>query len=149
MVRAASPPPRATSATRCAFSPARLSASLLGGAPLDINRVAWAAPVAGAAVGLAGALVLALAAKLGLPALMSAGFATAALVLATGGLHEDGIADVADGFGGGATRADKLEIMRDSRIGAYGALALIYRSSFASARWPRRSTAACGAQPRR
>ncbi len=94
------------------------------GAPLDINRVAWAAPVAGAAVGLAGALVLALAAKLGLPALMSAGFATAALVLATGGLHEDGIADVADGFGGGATRADKLEIMRDSRIGAYGALAL-------------------------
>src|SRR5271166_6338648 len=93
-------------------------------APLDINRVAWAAPLAGAAVGLVGALILALTAKLGLPALMRAGLATAALVLATGGLHEDGIADVADGFGGGATRAEKLEIMRDSRIGAYGAIAL-------------------------
>ena len=93
-------------------------------APLDINRVAWAAPVAGAAVGLAGALVLALTAKLGLPVFMRAGLATAALVITTGGLHEDGIADVADGFGGGATRADKLEIMRDSRIGAYGAIAL-------------------------
>jgi len=93
-------------------------------APLDINRGAWAAPVAGAAVGLAGALVLALTAKLGLPAFMRAGLATATLVVATGGLHEDGIADVADGFGGGATRADKLEIMRDSRIGAFGATAL-------------------------
>ena len=42
----------------------------------------------------------------------------------TGALHEDGLADVADGFGGGATRARKLEIMRDSRIGAYGAIAI-------------------------
>ena len=49
---------------------------------------------------------------------------TAALVIATGALHEDGLADVADGFGGGATRARKLEIMRDSRIGAYGAIAI-------------------------
>jgi adenosylcobinamide-GDP ribazoletransferase len=92
--------------------------------PLDIDHIAWAAPVAGAVVGLAGALVLALTARLGLPPLMRAGLATAALVVATGGLHEDGIADVADGFGGGATRAEKLEIMRDSRIGAYGAIAL-------------------------
>jgi adenosylcobinamide-GDP ribazoletransferase len=95
-----------------------------GGAPLDINRIAWAAPVAGLAVGLAGALVLALAARLGLPPLICAGLATAALIFATGGLHEDGLADAADGFGGGATRADKLAIMRDSRIGAYGAVAL-------------------------
>src|ERR1700735_5265271 len=49
---------------------------------------------------------------------------SAALVVATGALHEDGLADVADGFGGGATRARKLEIMRDSRIGAYGAIAI-------------------------
>ena len=93
-------------------------------APLDINRFAWAAPVAGAAVGLIGALALALTGLLGLPPLMRAGLATAALVAATGGLHEDGLADVADGFGGGATRAMKLDIMRDSRIGAYGAIAL-------------------------
>ena len=93
-------------------------------APLDIPRIAWAAPVAGAVVGLVGALVLALTALLGLPPLLRAGLATAALVAATGALHEDGLADVADGFGGGATRARKLEIMRDSRIGAYGAIAL-------------------------
>ena len=93
-------------------------------APLDISRIAWAAPVAGAVVGLVGALVLVLTALLGLPLLLRAGLATAALVAATGALHEDGLADVADGFGGGATRARKLEIMRDSRVGAYGALAL-------------------------
>ena len=93
-------------------------------APLDINRFAWAAPVAGAVVGLIGALALALTGLLGLPPLMRAGLATAALVAATGALHEDGLADVADGFGGGATRAMKLDIMRDSRIGAYGAIAL-------------------------
>jgi len=94
-------------------------------APLDIDRIAWAAPVAGAAVGLIGALALALTALLGLPLLLRAAFATAALVVATGALHEDGLADVADGFGGGATPARKLEIMRDSRIGAYGAIALV------------------------
>jgi adenosylcobinamide-GDP ribazoletransferase len=93
-------------------------------APLDIARIAWAAPVAGAVVGLIGALVLALTALLGLPLLLRAGLATAALVAATGALHEDGLADVADGFGGGTTRERKLEIMRDSRIGAYGAVAL-------------------------
>ena len=93
-------------------------------APLNIDRIAWAAPLAGVVVGLIGALVLALTALLGLPLLLRAGLATAALVIATGALHEDGLADVADGFGGGATRAMKLEIMRDSRIGAYGAIAI-------------------------
>jgi len=93
-------------------------------APLDLGRIAWAAPIAGAAVGLIGALILALTALLGLPLLLRAGLTTAALVALAGALHEDGLADVADGFGGGATRAMKLEIMRDSRIGAYGAIAL-------------------------
>ncbi|HLJ86145.1 MAG TPA: adenosylcobinamide-GDP ribazoletransferase [Candidatus Angelobacter sp.] len=46
------------------------------------------------------------------------------LVLITGGLHEDGLADVADGFGGGWTKERILEIMRDSRVGAFGALAI-------------------------
>lgn len=46
------------------------------------------------------------------------------LVLLTGGFHEDGLADAADGFGGGWTRDRVLEIMHDSRIGSYGALAL-------------------------
>ncbi|MBR9728487.1 adenosylcobinamide-GDP ribazoletransferase [Shewanella intestini] len=46
-------------------------------------------------------------------------------VLLTGGFHEDGLADTADGFGGGWTVEDKLRIMKDSRIGTYGALALV------------------------
>ena len=94
------------------------------GARFDVNRIAWAAPVAGAVVGLVGAAVLAIALRLGLPGLFSATLATAALVAATGALHEDGFADATDGFGGGATRARKLEIMRDSRIGTFGAVAL-------------------------
>jgi adenosylcobinamide-GDP ribazoletransferase len=93
-------------------------------APIDMNRIAWAAPVAGGAVGLVGALVLALTGPLGLPAIIRAALAMAALIFASGALHEDGLADLADGFGGGATRAAKLEIMRDSRIGVYGAIAL-------------------------
>ena len=116
-------PLRATSATRLASSLACRSARAAS-APLDLNRFAWAAPVAGGFVGLVGALVLALTGLIGLPALLRAGLATSALVAATGALHEDGLADVADGFGGGATRAMKLDIMRDSRIGAYGATAL-------------------------
>jgi adenosylcobinamide-GDP ribazoletransferase len=90
----------------------------------DLSRLARMVPIAGAAIGALGALALCLAHALGLPALVCAALAVGALVFAAGALHEDGLADVADGFGGGATRARKLEIMRDSRIGAYGACAL-------------------------
>ncbi len=83
-----------------------------------------ALPLAGAVIGVIGAFALALSRALGLSPLVAAALGVAALVLVTGGLHEDGLADVADGFGGGATRDRKLEIMRDSRLGAYGGLAL-------------------------
>ena len=53
-----------------------------------------------------------------------AALAVAATMLATGCLHEDGLADTADGFGGGKTREQKLDIMRDSHIGVYGVCAL-------------------------
>lgn len=49
-----------------------------------------------------------------------------AVVMLTGGLHEDGLADCADGFAGGRDRDRVLEIMRDSRIGTFGALALVF-----------------------
>jgi adenosylcobinamide-GDP ribazoletransferase len=91
----------------------------------DVNRTAWAAPFAGAIVGFAGVLALTAAEALGLPPLIGATLAVGALVAASGALHEDGLADVADGFGGGATRERKLAIMRDSRIGAFGAVALV------------------------
>lgn len=86
----------------------------------------WAAPVAGIAVALCGALAFWLADFVGLPSLLAGLIAVAAIMLASGALHEDGLADVADGFGGGATRERKLEIMRDSRTGSYGAAALVF-----------------------
>lgn len=84
----------------------------------------WAAPLAGVAVAAAGAAAFWLARQAGLQANSSALLALAATMLATGCLHEDGLADVADGFGGGRTPARRLEIMKDSRIGAFGAAAL-------------------------
>ncbi len=95
-----------------------------GHAMPDFTRVSWATPVAGASIGAVGGAVLLVSAILHLPALVSATGAVGALALATGALHEDGLADVADGFGGGVTREQKLAIMRDSRLGAFGALAL-------------------------
>ncbi len=82
-------------------------------------------PVVGAGIGLAGGLVFAFAAWLGMSGWLCATFALAALILITGALHEDALADVADGFGGGRNRDAKLEIMRDSRVGTYGVLALV------------------------
>lgn len=100
---------------------------LRAGAPVpSLGQAAWAYPLAGAAVGALGAGSLTLGLALGLPASLAAGLAVAVCVLATGGLHEDGLADLADGFGGGRDVARKLEIMRDSRIGSYGTLALIF-----------------------
>lgn len=92
----------------------------------SLAQACWAFPVVGLIVGAIGALVLAGADALGLPPLASAVLAVLATVMATGGLHEDGLADVADGFGGGHERERKLEIMKDSRVGSYGVLALCF-----------------------
>ncbi len=94
-------------------------------ADVPLARAARWFPVAGALVGgIAGAVLLAVSAVLPVP--LAAGVAVAAGVLVTGALHEDGLADTADGLGGGRTRERALEIMRDSRIGSYGALALVF-----------------------
>lgn len=82
-------------------------------------------PVAGALIGAIGGLALLAAQGAGLPVLVVSAIAISAVVLVTGALHEDGLADVADGFGAGGTRERKLEIMRDSAIGTYGVLALV------------------------
>jgi len=91
----------------------------------DPARAVWAYPLAGLAVGLIGGLVYWLAAALAIPPMIAGVLALGAMVLATGGLHEDGLADTADGLGGGRDKARKLEIMRDSRIGSYGVIALV------------------------
>lgn len=91
----------------------------------DFSRVVRMLPVAGALIALVPALVLAGTVWLALPAAMCAGLALAASAAATGAFHEDGLADTADGFGGGATRERKLDIMKDSRIGTYGTVAVV------------------------
>ncbi|MGH6842939.1 MAG: adenosylcobinamide-GDP ribazoletransferase [Methylocella sp.] len=82
-------------------------------------------PVAGGLVGAIAALVMGVASGLGFPPPLAAPLAICALVMLGGALHEDGLADCADGFFGGATRDRKLEIMADSRIGTFGAVALV------------------------
>ncbi len=90
----------------------------------DFRRAAGLFPVAGCLVGIAGGAVLVIGMAIGMPSLAAATLAVAATVVLTGGLHEDGLADVADSLGG-ATAERRLQIMDDSRIGAYGAVALI------------------------
>lgn len=90
----------------------------------DFTRIPRALPLAGAVIGLVGFVALALAMALRLPTAAAAAVAVAALVVATGAFHEDGLADTADGFGGGRTVQRRLEIMSDSRVGTYGATAI-------------------------
>jgi adenosylcobinamide-GDP ribazoletransferase len=92
---------------------------------LDLAASVPLFPVVGALIGLAGAIGYALATWLGLPPLPAAVIALATTIWLTGALHEDGLADIADGVGGGPTREDKLRIMRDPRVGSYGAIALV------------------------
>jgi adenosylcobinamide-GDP ribazoletransferase len=93
---------------------------------LSLADTVWAFPVVGLVIGAIGGIAYVIAFALGLPALAAALVAVATTALITGALHEDGLADTADGFGGGATREAKLDIMRDSRIGTFGVLALIF-----------------------
>ena len=86
---------------------------------------AWAFPLVGLFVGGISALGYSLAIAAQLPAAFAALVALTASLMISGALHEDGLADTADGLGGGRTRADKLAIMRDSHVGTYGVLALI------------------------
>jgi adenosylcobinamide-GDP ribazoletransferase len=85
----------------------------------------WAYPLVGATLGLIAGIVGCLLYSFGAPASIAAIAALTTLAFTTGGMHEDGLADCADGFGGAFDKPRRLEIMKDSRIGAYGAIALI------------------------
>ena len=106
--------------------------SLRGGVPA-MAETGWAWPLVGAVVGGIMAAVCSGALWLGLPPLMTAFVTLAAGALVTGAMHEDGLADLADGFGGGRDRARKLEIMRDSRVGSYGVVTLVLALGFRAA----------------
>lgn len=99
------------------FSPAMLRASAAHFPGVGIG-------VGGVAAACYAAVLLALPASVYAP-LLAAVCCTAATVCLTGGFHEDGLADLADGLGGSADRLRALAIMKDSRIGAFGAMALV------------------------
>ena len=89
-----------------------------------LNHASRYFPLVGLVVGAIGAAVFALAAQW-LPAAVAAVLSTAATIYLTGAFHEDGFADTCDGLGGGMTRERALEIMKDSRVGAYGAIGIV------------------------
>ena len=93
--------------------------------PPNFTSALWAFPVVGLVIGGAAGLVLSGAVALSLPPLAAAALAIFASLLLSGAMHEDGLADMADGFGGGHDTDSIIRIMHDSRIGAYGVLALI------------------------
>ncbi|MET3855037.1 adenosylcobinamide-GDP ribazoletransferase [Rhizobium sp. OAE497] len=90
-----------------------------------LSRTARAFPLAGLLIGTVPAAIFLLLLGLRADRLMAALVAIAVLAIISGALHEDGLADTADGLGGGRDRDHALLIMKDSRIGSYGALALI------------------------
>ncbi|GAB5438193.1 adenosylcobinamide-GDP ribazoletransferase [Falsiruegeria mediterranea] len=85
----------------------------------------WAFPVVGLIVGGLACSIGAILLSVGLPPAAVAGVMMAVLIMTTGAMHEDGLADTADGLWGGFTRERRLEIMKDSHIGTYGVLALL------------------------
>src|SRR6266403_4763813 len=93
--------------------------------PPNLARAYRAFPLLGAAIGAAVGAVDLLLLWIGLPAIAAAALALGAGAMLTGALHEDALAALADGFGGSRDKAAKLDVMRDSRLGTYGSLALM------------------------
>ena len=89
------------------------------------GAAAWVWPVAGVIIGALAGMVAALALALGLTPWVAAALTMTATAMLTGAMHEDGLADTADGLWGGWDKARRLEIMKDSHIGSYGVLVLI------------------------
>ena len=90
-----------------------------------LSRAVGAFPVAGVLIALPSAALFAILLALHADPLLAAFLALGLQVMLTGALHEDGLSDTADGIGGGRDRESALVIMKDSRIGSYGAVALI------------------------
>ncbi|MCF2904408.1 adenosylcobinamide-GDP ribazoletransferase [Octadecabacter sp. CECT 8868] len=118
------------------FTVGDLSAALglLSRLPVPVNTelatsrggaAAWAYPIAGLAIGVIACFVGQVALWLGLPASLAAGLIVASFAITTGGMHEDGLADCADGFWGGWDKINRLKIMKDSHTGVYGVIALV------------------------
>ena len=102
----------------------RLPVPGLDHATSPLGRCAWAFPVAGAVIAVGPVAFGLVAGLVGLPPLAVAALTVGAFGIITGALHEDGLADCADGFFGGRTVERRRAIMRDPNVGTYGVLAL-------------------------
>ena len=100
----------------------------IGASPEDFSIVGASRlfPIVGAIIGVIAGTVLWMGSWFDLPSAVLALLALLTMTLVTGALHEDGLADTFDGLGGGITREQKLTIMRDSQIGSYGVMALLF-----------------------
>lgn len=96
----------------------------VGHSAQQLEQAARYLPLVGAIVGLLSAAALYLGAQM-LPLAMAVVLGIAAGILVTGAFHEDGLSDFADGMGGGHSKEKILSIMKDSRVGAYGVIALV------------------------
>lgn len=128
------PPPSPPAPSTGALAELHLAAAFLTRLPLPdcgvvavggLARAMRLFPLVGAGIGALAGLVFVAAHAL-LPLGPAALLAVLAGVMLTGALHEDGLADTADGLGARGGRERRLEVMRDSRTGAYGVLALIF-----------------------
>ena len=91
----------------------------------NFSKTAWVWPIIGAFIGIVAASIIIVLQIAGTPSLVTAVIAMIIIVATTGALHEDGLADTIDGIFGGNTPEQRLEIMKDSRLGTYGSLALM------------------------
>ena len=91
----------------------------------NLSRIALALPFASVLIGLGPVVIAMASAALGLPALLAATLGVVALVLVTGAMAEDALADAMDGLFGGQTIERRLEIMKDSRHGTFGVVAIV------------------------
>ncbi|MEN8840972.1 MAG: adenosylcobinamide-GDP ribazoletransferase [Octadecabacter sp.] len=116
-----------------ALSDVTAALGLLSRLPISVNteratargaKAAWAYPIAGLILALIAGVVTQCALWLGLPNALAAGLTLATLIITTGAMHEDGLADSADGLWGGWDKDHRLKIMKDSFVGTYGVLAL-------------------------
>ena len=101
-------------------------------AGIRAKNATWAYPIVGALIGTLSGIIFLSLNSLGLSPGFCAAITLLLLIAITGGMHEDGLADCADGFWGGQNSVRRLEIMKDSSIGVYGACTLIL---FLIAQW--------------
>ena len=92
----------------------------------DLRAASWSFPIIGLLIGLLSSAIFFLATHINLNPFVSGMLCVAFGCIVSGGLHEDGLADTCDGLLGGKDAQSKLDIMRDSSIGGYGAIALIF-----------------------